>query len=78
MNRNARPLNEVAYSLYSPQDLETPMLGAVSRPRLNPAFVEWLMGLPIGWIASGPVETQSYLCRLRMRLFDLIREEASD
>lgn len=26
---------------------------------LNPLFVEWLMGLPIGWTASEPVETAS-------------------
>jgi hypothetical protein len=29
------------------------------RRTLNPLFVEWLMGWPIGWTASGPVETES-------------------
>ena len=27
---------------------------------LNPAFVEWLQGVPIGWTAFEPLETQSY------------------
>lgn len=29
------------------------------RRTLNPLFVEWLMGLPIGWTGSAPVETAS-------------------
>jgi len=33
--------------------------------KLNPLFVEWLMGLPIGWTALEPVEMQSYLSRQR-------------
>jgi hypothetical protein len=28
--------------------------------RLNPDWVEWLMGLPIGWTALRPLETQSF------------------
>jgi site-specific DNA-cytosine methylase len=28
------------------------------RPRLNPRFAEWLMGLPVGWTEIGHVETQ--------------------
>jgi len=28
--------------------------GPTSRPRLSPRFVEWLMGLPIGWTDLGP------------------------
>ena len=27
---------------------------------LNPVFVEWLMGFPIGWTALAPLETQSF------------------
>jgi hypothetical protein len=27
--------------------------------RLNPAWVEWLMGFPIGWTDLGPSETPS-------------------
>lgn len=34
--------------------------GASSRPKLNPLFVEWLMGLPLGWTAFAPVETGSF------------------
>lgn len=30
-----------------------------SRRRLNPAFVEWLMGFPIGWTAFEPLATRS-------------------
>ena len=53
--RNARPLNEVACRS-SRQDPATSTDGEPSspktptlRPRLNPAFVEWLMGLPPRW-----------------------------
>jgi len=34
--------------LYSPQDEEVGV-GNELMPRLSPRFVEWLMGLPIGW-----------------------------
>lgn len=30
-----------------------------TRRRLNPCFVEWLMGWPIGWTACGSAETES-------------------
>lgn len=36
-----------------------------SRRRLNPDFVDWLMGLPIGWTACAPLATA--LCRSRLR-----------
>lgn len=32
---------------------------------LNPAFVSWMMGLPIGWTRSEPLETQSFRKWLR-------------
>ena len=35
--------------------------------RLNPAFVEWLMGLPAGWTDFGPVETEYCLWQQLMR-----------
>jgi hypothetical protein len=35
--------------------------------RLNPQFVEWLMGLPIGWTDSAHVATRSSHWRRRMR-----------
>jgi hypothetical protein len=38
-----------------------------SRPRLNPVFVEWMMGWPHGWTDFGRVETGSSLWRRRMR-----------
>ncbi len=31
------------------------------KKRLNPLFVEWLMGWPIGWTAFEPVATESFL-----------------
>jgi hypothetical protein len=31
-----------------------------STPRLNPLFVEWLMGLPKGWLSCEPLETGSF------------------
>lgn len=34
-------------------------LGMKSQPVLNPRFVEWLMGWPIGWTEFEPVETVS-------------------
>jgi hypothetical protein len=35
--------------------------GQPKRLRLNPLFVEWLMGLPIGWTDLKPLATQSSL-----------------
>jgi hypothetical protein len=43
----------------------TSLTDAVGRKKLNPLFVEWLMGFPIGWTAFEPVEMQSYLSRQR-------------
>ncbi len=37
-----------------------PQSGQTSRLRLNPLFVEWLMGLPVGWTDSRPLATESY------------------
>lgn len=41
--------------------------------KLNPLFVEWLMGYPIGWTAFEPVEMESYLSRQR-GLLSILRE----
>ena len=38
--------------------------------RLNPEFVEWMMGLPIGWTGSEPLGMES--CRFRERLLTLV------
>jgi len=54
-----------------PQAHQTETVGPESSPsdqnslppspkRLNPNFVEWLMGLPIGWTDLKPLETESY------------------
>jgi hypothetical protein len=79
--KNSRPLNGIA-SHFSPPDQETPTHGSESSPsaqtsrrRLNPAFVDWLMGLPPGWTDYGPVETASWYSRQRMRLRSLLGEQ---
>lgn len=40
---------------------------APSKIRLNPSFVEWLMGFPRGWTDSGPSATAWSLWSQRMR-----------
>lgn len=39
-----------------------------STRRLNPDFVDWLMGLIPGWTDYAPLETESYLCKVRSLL----------
>ena len=36
-----------------------PAYPKTSTRRLNPLFVEWLMGLPVGWTAFAPLGTES-------------------
>ena len=55
------------------------------RRRLNPYFVEWLMGWPIGWTGCGVVETGSFLswrrrhlCVLRRGLSDEVERLAQN
>ena len=52
-----------------------------SRPRLNPAFVEWLMGMPHGWTDFAPVGTEwsDWQRGMRSCLFSLVsnRSEAA-
>ena len=43
-----------------------------SRLRLNPLFVEWAMGWPLGWTDFVPVETASWLSRARRHLSCLL------
>lgn len=44
------------------------------RPRLNPAFVEWLMGLPTGWTDFAPLGTEwcRWSRRMHSYLFGLV------
>lgn len=46
----------------SPPGLEQQATGEIKpeKRRLNPAFVEWLMGWPIGWTDFAPVEMESW------------------
>jgi len=65
MAHNARPLNEYVCSRL---DLTISKAGGnFSDPnlRLNPLFVEMLMGWPKGWTGSGPVGMELYHFRLR-------------
>jgi hypothetical protein len=45
-------------SMRSPEEVQ-----CGERPSLNPAFAEWMMGLPIGWTDCEPLETPLSLCR---------------
>lgn len=72
MQRNARPLNEQACHASLP-DATTrpdgepsstqaaltscPRCARTAKRRLNPRFVEWLMGFPIGWTVCAVSET---------------------
>ena len=60
----ASPSEKVATnSLLGRQAPRTPMPGQQSSNEsltLNPRFVEWLMGFPIGWTDLQPLETASY------------------
>jgi hypothetical protein len=56
MERNARPLNEIAERFQAsppappiPDGQTSCESAPTSRRRLNPRFVEFLLGLPIGW-----------------------------
>jgi hypothetical protein len=50
--------------------LATVAMGNVKK-KLNPLFVTWLMGLPIGWTSFGLVEMELYLSRQRSLLASL-------
>jgi hypothetical protein len=80
-NPKAMDLNVVA-SRYSHPVQETPTPGPQSSPsgqtsrrRLNPAFVEWLMGLPVGYTDFAPLETASWLSRLRWHFESLCGDQ---
>jgi DNA (cytosine-5)-methyltransferase 1 len=50
-----------------PRMLEAGDPPSLSTPRLNPRFVEWLMGFPIGWTAFDALETEWSRWRRLMR-----------
>ncbi len=40
------------------------ILGRAGRPKLNPAFAEWMMGLPAGWVTDTPGVTDNQALRM--------------
>jgi hypothetical protein len=74
MERNDPDLNVIASRYFRPgQPTSTPGAessdsGRTLRRRLNPAFVEWLMGLPLGWTDYGPVAMALWRSKARRRL----------
>lgn len=52
----------------APNGDESSPSAPTSRPRLNPAFVEWLMNLPEGWTDFAPLETASSRWKQRTHL----------
>lgn len=56
------------FSLLDPPTSTPGEKSSTSARRLNPLFVEWLMGLPIGWSDCKPLETPWFLLLLRWRL----------
>lgn len=72
MERNARPLNEQAChnSLLAQLMKQAGAMSSDVGPnslRLSPPFVEWLMGLPVGWTGSGCSATAWSHWRQQMR-----------
>lgn len=55
-NGKSRPLSEEATRFHQDQTVT----GKISSPSLNPAFVEWLMGIPHSWTGFEPVEMASF------------------
>jgi hypothetical protein len=74
MERNDPDLNVIASRYFHPDPAtstpgaESSESGQTSRRRLNPAFVEWLMGLPHGWTDYAPVAMASWRSKARRRL----------
>lgn len=71
-----RPHAEGGHS--SPPGLAQQAAGSASlkgKPKLNPQFVEWLMGWPIGWTASALAATEwsAWQQRMRSALYALVR-----
>ena len=83
LGRNSRPLRGVAVSVSVSDPCFPPgqqswkpgdTFQKTSNPQLNPRFVEWLMGLPEGWVELKPLGSTSYaswataLCQQLRRL----------
>lgn len=53
------------------QARKSPQLGAVAGGALNPPWVEWLMGWPIGWTDSSPLEMGRFRLWLQLHSVSL-------
>lgn len=53
------------------QARKSPQLGAVVGGALNPPWVEWLMGWPIGWTDSSPLEMDRFRLWLQLHSVSL-------
>jgi len=71
-NRGKQPLTSTVIKSHHSHPDQTE-IGTKSPPVLNPQFVEWLMGWPIGWTEFEPVETVSshWLPLMRGQLLQL-------
>jgi hypothetical protein len=58
------PTSHNAKECNSPSEMNrnTPTLAAQAGGKLNPMWVEWLMGWPIGWTDLRPLETGKFPC----------------
>jgi hypothetical protein len=78
--KNLRPFAEGGNT--SKPSLQQQATGAIlsaGKAKLNPAFVEWLMGLPPAWTGSGPAATawSRWQQRMRSSLWQLVRASGS-
>jgi hypothetical protein len=83
---NSRPLNEAVLKFSHPVQVldesgrKLSDTRRILRPRLNPAFVCWLMGWPTLWTRAEPIScgaqvTESWRCKLRWLLWYFCGEQ---
>ncbi len=67
-----QPVESGELSLQTDQNLPQLSEQTDSKPKLNPAFVEWLMGLPFGWTSSELAATEWFRW-LRLSRLEFLR-----
>jgi hypothetical protein len=70
------PTAHMAKEMNSPSEAlrDTPSLASRVGGKLNPMWVEWLMGWPLGWTDLKPSATDKYLCAPQQPLNYLERD----